>query len=131
MFFNIPRKSSTHTHKPPDIHTYSPCHHHTNPHTPSQNVPRVTVKLHIAEFPVASVAAHSTLVTPNGNVDPESVLHKMSGDVSTLSVAIGLGQDACEDVVTILLGQFIVGGTWSICSRGKQNKRKKMNNALI
>ena len=50
-------------------------------HIPTYYVPRVTVKLHIAVFLeallAASVVAHSTLVTPNGNVDPELVLHKM------------------------------------------------------
>ena len=63
-------------------------------YTTTKYVPRVTVKLHTAEFPAASVAAHSTVVVPIGKVDPEAVLHKMSGDVLTLSVAVGLGQNA-------------------------------------
>ena len=46
----------------------------------------------------------------------------MSGDVSTLSVAVGLGQDTWEDVVTTSLGQVIVGAIVSIgCSKAKQS----------
>ena len=46
----------------------------------------------------------------------------MSGDVSILSVAVGLGQNAWENVVTISLGQVIDGATVSIgCSVAKQN----------
>ena len=101
-------------------------HHPAFDTKPQTYIPRVTVKLHIAEFPAASVAAHSTVVTPNGNIDPDSILHKISGDISTLSVAVGLGQDAWEDVVTISLGQVIVGGTWSTTgSRTKQIIRNK------
>ena len=37
----------------------------------------------------------------------------MSGDESTLSVAVGLGHDTWEDVVTMLLGQVIDGASWS------------------
>ena len=92
------------------------------PQDKSHNLRLVTVKLHLAEFPEASVAAHSTVVTPSGNVDPDSVLHKISGDVSTLSVAVGLGQDAWEDVVITSFGQITDGATVSIgCSRARQS----------
>ena len=61
------------------------------------------------------------------NADPETGLHKMLGDESTLSVAVGLGQDAWEDVVTTSFGQLIVGGTVSIiCSRVRQIIRNKL-----
>ena len=73
--------------------------------------PFVTVKLHVAGFPAASVAVHVTVVTPDVNVEPEGGLHETWGDTSTLSVAAGSDQDAWEDVMTILLGQVIVGAT--------------------
>ena len=99
----------------PHTNKHTPTPPHTHTHTRSYtNVPRVTVKVHTAEFPAASVAAHATVVSPSANVDPDSMLHKMSGDGSTLSVAVGLGQDAREDVVKTSFGQVIVGGTVSI-----------------
>ena len=64
-------------------------------------------------FPNASIAAHVTDVTPTMNADPEIGLHETWGELSTLSVAVGSGQNTWEEVMTISAGHVIDGATWS------------------
>jgi len=49
-----------------------------------------TVKLQLAELPAASVTLHETVVTPNGNVEPEAGLQFTAPSPEQLSDAVGV-----------------------------------------
>src|SRR6267143_964495 len=49
----------------------------------------ITLKNDKAELPVVSLAVHVTLVSPNGNVEPETGVHVATPGGSTSSCVIG------------------------------------------
>ena len=81
----------------------------------------VTVKLHVAVLPEASVAVQVTVVVPTGNIEPEAGL-QTTVTPGQLSDAIVVKLTVCEVVggqvavaVTVMLaGQVIVGGCVSL-----------------
>ena len=79
-------------------------------------------------FPKVSIAAHVTDVTPTMNADPEEGLHETWGELSTLSVAVGSGQNTCEDVMTRSTGHVIVGATWSTATKMMKKKKEEQIN---
>jgi hypothetical protein len=86
----------------------------------------VTLNVHWALFPLASVAVQVTCVVPSGKILPEAGLQTTVGDASQSSPADGEGNVTGSVHVpgsakaTILPGQLIVGGLMSCTVTDKQ-----------
>lgn len=82
----------------------------------------VTVKLHVAVLPDASVAVQVTVVVPMGNVEPEGGVHA-TVTPGQLSDAVGAGKvtvalleigQVCAATAVTFAGQVIEGGCVSL-----------------
>lgn len=87
-----------------------------------QTLKAVTLKLHVAVLPDASVAVHVTVVVPTGNGVPEGGTHATvtpgqlsvaTGSAKVPTAAVAIGQLAGATAVT-LVGQVMVGGCVSL-----------------
>ena len=70
--------------------------------------------MHVAELPALSVAVHVTVVSPLPNESPDIRSHWNCGDVSIMSVTIGLGQVTGLEAAFTFGGHVISGATLSV-----------------
>jgi hypothetical protein len=125
LMFNTPVPVACNT--PPQQKRYSPVRVLNRTTLPGivsstrQALNTVTVNVHVAVLPEASVAVQVTVVVPTGNTEPEAGVH----DVVTpgqLSDAVGanvtglplVGGQVAGAATAMLAGQVIVGGCVSL-----------------